>query len=253
MAKVHGSAGENALSKSGEKQGTLLATIVVIGLMVIFAVGTLFGLSFSRKSFLVWIALAGMLVLGGIFIWLKRKIDLWVDKELREVRYWRRGAEGEKVVAEILETQLSDEYHVFHDVRFPGRKSNIDHIVVGPSGVFILNTKNWRGTVGWDTEGKTLLWNGEPDRWNSAKGAMADALDVHDKLRALLNRDVFVRAILVFPLAKVQPKLDTPVELQQDDYLVSKRLKYIDKRHALSEKEVVEIVNALLALFRKSV
>ena len=120
--------------------------------------------------------------------------------------------------------------------------------MVGPSGVFILNTKNWRGTVGWDAEGKTLLWNGEPDRWNSAKGAMADALDVHDKLRALLNRDVFVRAILVFPLAKVQPKLDTPVELQQDDYLVSKRLKYIDKRHALSEKEVVEIVNALLAL-----
>ena len=98
-----------------------------------------------------------------------------------------------------------------------------------------------------------MLWNGEPDKWNSAKGAMSDAMDIHNKLRALLNRDVFVKAVLVFPLAKVLPKMDAPVELQQDDYLVGKRLKYIDKRHALSEKEVDEISTALLALFRQSV
>ena len=253
MAKVHGSAGENAFGKGLQKQKKVRDQIISWGAILMGACGFVIGFSIARSTLLTVLSFVGMLLIVGVLFWLNRKIDLDWDKELREAHYWRRGAEGEKVVAEILETQLSDQYHVFHDVRFPGRKSNIDHIVVGPSGVFILNTKNWRGTVGWDAEGKTLLWNGEPDKWNSAKGAMADALDVHDKLRALLNRDVFIRAILVFPLAKVQPKLDTPVELQQDDYLVSKRLKYIDKRHALSEKEVGEIANALLALFRKSV
>ena len=83
--------------------------------------------------------------------------------------------------------------------------------------------------------------------------AFNDAIDVRNKLRTLLNREIFVRAVLVFPLAKVFPKLDTSVELQQDDYLIEHRLKYIDKRNALSEKDVREIVNALAALFRESI
>ena len=138
-------------------------------------------------------------------------------------------------------------------MRLPGRTANIDHLVVGPSGVFVLDTKNWRGTVGWAEDGKTLLWNGEPEKKNSAKSVLSDALDVRDKLRALLNRDVFVKAVLVFPLAKVFPKLDTPVELQQDDYLIDHRLKYIDKRSSLSEKEVREIVKVLMPLFRNDI
>lgn len=253
MAKTHGSAGENAFDTGLQKQKKVRDLMISWGGIIMGACGVVIGFSIARSTLMTVLSFAGLLLIVGALFWLNRKIDSDWDKQLREAHYWRRGAEGEKVVAEILETQLSDDYHVFNDVHLPGRKANIDHIVVGPSGVFVLNTKNWRGTVGWDADGKTLIWNGEPDKWNSAKGAMADALDVHDKLRALLNRDIFVRAILVFPLARVLPKLDTPVELQQDDYLVGKRLKYVDKRHALSEREVAEIANALLALFRKSV
>lgn len=253
MAKVYGSAGENALVQGLLKQKRIREVILGWGLGLMFTCGLLTGLSLVRSPTAKWIALACLPVLAGVIFWLDKRVDSRWEKGIREARVWRRGAEGEKVIAEILESELPDSYSVFNDVRFPGRTSNIDHIVVGPSGVFVLNTKNWRGTVGWDGGGKTLLWNGEPDKWNSAKGAMSDAMDVHNKLRALLNRDVFVKAVLVFPLAKVLPKLDAPVELQQDDYLVGKRLKYIDKRHALSGKEVDEISTALLALFRQSV
>lgn len=252
MAKVYGSAGENALVQGVRKQKRMREKVFAWGLGLMFACGLLTGLLFARSSLVKWIALAGFPVLAGLLFWLNRRVDSQWEKGIREARVWRRGAEGEKVIAEVLESELPDSYSIFNDVRLPGRTSNIDHIVVGPSGVFVLNTKNWRGTVGWDGEGKTMLWNGEPDKWNSAKGAMSDAMDIHNKLRALLNRDVFVKAVLVFPLAKVLPKLDAPVELQQDDYLVGKRLKYIDKRHALSEKEVDEISTALLALFRQS-
>ena len=253
MAKVYGNAGENALDKNLRKRKDILSTIFIIGLLFMVGFGILLGFSFSGRTALMGIALVVGLLGIAALLWVEKKMNLWMEKEIREARVWRRGFEGEKVVAGILETELSDEYHVFNDVRFPGRTSNIDHIVVGPSGVFVLNTKNWRGTVGWSADGKTLLWNGEPEKWNSAKGVMADALDVRDKLRALLNKDVFVKAILVFPMAKVFPKLDASVELQQDDYLVGKRLKYIDKRHALSAKEVGEIAKALLALFRENV
>ena len=215
----------------------------------------LWGVSFSKHGPLQWFSTIGILLLAGLIFGLRKKIDRNLENQLREARAWRKGEEGERIIASVLESELPNEFHVFNDVRFPGRTANIDHLVVGPSGVFVLDTKNWRGTVGWTEDGKTLLWNGEPEKKNSAKAALSAALDVRDKLRALLNRDVFVKAVLVFPLAKVFPKHDTPtpVELQQDDYLIDHRLKYIDKRSSLSEKEVKEIVGALTALFRKNI
>lgn len=253
MAIIHGKAGESASMKVLRKRQNALIWVFATILPALLASGIFFGLSFSKNVLLKVISFFGVIVIGGTLFALRRKMDQNLEAQLREAKMWNRGSEGERVVAEILESNLSDEYHVFNDVKFPGRTANIDHLVIGPSGVFVLNTKNWRGIVGWAEDGKTLLWNGEPEHKNSAKAAMADALDVRDKIRALLNRDIFVKPVLVFPLAKVLPKLDTPVELQQDDYLVEKRLKYIDKRHALSEKEVKEIVNALTALFRESI
>ena len=253
MAIIHGKAGEGALQKGLRKQQEHHVLALIFCLSIFTLIGIFLGLGFSKNGQMVIIALVGMLTIAGATIMLVRRMEQNLERQLREARMWYRGAEGECVVAEILESGLPDGYHVFNDVKFPGRTANIDHLVIGPSGVFVLDTKNWRGIVGWAEDGKTLLWNGEPEKKNSAKMVLADALDVRDKIRALLNRDIFVKPILVFPLAKVLPKLDTPVELQQDDYLVEKRLKYIDKRHALSEKEVNEIVDALLALFRKSV
>lgn len=253
MATIHGKAGENAFRKGLEKQQNTLFAILLVGLFLLLATGALFGLSFSRNWATQSVSIVAALILFGGFLVLHKKIDRNLEDRLRAARMWRRGAEGERVVADLLESELPDGYHVFNDVRFPGRTANIDHLVVGPTGVFVLNTKNWRGTVGWAEDGKTLLWNGEPEKKNSANAVLADALDVRDKLRALLNRQVFVKAVLVFPLAKVFPKIDTPVELQQDDYLIDHRLKYIDKRTALSEKDVQEIIGVLAALFRKDI
>lgn len=253
MAIVYGKAGENAFSKGLEKQlNTLLS--IVIGCSVLFAlVGFLCGLGFSGRSTLQLLSLAGLLLLVFTIIILQRKIDKLLETRFRGARAWRRGAEGERVIAELLESDLPDDYFVFNDVRFPGRMANIDHIVIGPSGIYTINTKNWRGIVKWSEDGNTLMWNGEPEKKRTAEAAQADALDVHDKLRVLMNRDFFVKPILVFPMAKVVPKLDASVELQQDDYLIEKRLKYIDKRNALSEKDVKGIVNAMTALFRESI
>lgn len=59
---------------------------------------------------------------------------------------WSTGAQGEEKVAEYL-SLLNDRYHVIHDVVLPGEKGNIDHIVLGPNGIFVVETKNHKGYI----------------------------------------------------------------------------------------------------------
>ena len=250
MAHIYGKVGESALQKALEKREKVLMRILQVLMLVMAVLGFFTGLAFNDSGAVRYIAFAGIVVifiLGRIW---DRHFDKFMDDKLRESRMWRRGYEGERVVGELLEDSLSDKYHVFNDVKFPGRKANLDHIVIGPSGIFVLDTKNWRGTVAWAEDGETLLWNGEPEKKGTAKVILADALDVHDKLKTLTNKDYFIKPVLVFPLAKVMPRLNTRIDLQQDDYLIDKRLNYIDKRYALSDSDVNVAVRALNALFR---
>ena len=63
----------------------------------------------------------------------------------RDYGSWAQGAEGEEVVGEILEGLVADGWQVIHDVSF-GR-GNIDHIVVGPGGLYTVETKSRRGRI----------------------------------------------------------------------------------------------------------
>jgi hypothetical protein len=36
---------------------------------------------------------------------------------------------------------------VFHDLAVPGSPANVDHLVIGPTGVFVIDSKRWRGRV----------------------------------------------------------------------------------------------------------
>lgn len=55
-------------------------------------------------------------------------------------RPWYQGALGERRVAQRLEA-LGDEWTVLHSVPIGERGSDIDHVVVGPPGLFTINTK----------------------------------------------------------------------------------------------------------------
>ena len=58
-----------------------------------------------------------------------------------EERAWRVGERGERVVGEELEKLASKGWTVVHDVPVGERGANIDHVVVGPGGVFTVNSK----------------------------------------------------------------------------------------------------------------
>jgi hypothetical protein len=42
---------------------------------------------------------------------------------------------------------LDDTYYLINNLKLPGRADDIDHIVVGPNGIFALETKNHRGRI----------------------------------------------------------------------------------------------------------
>lgn len=61
---------------------------------------------------------------------------------------WSRGAEGEARVAERLKALEASGWVALHDTHWPGRpKANIDHVLIGPGGVVVIDSKNWSGEV----------------------------------------------------------------------------------------------------------
>lgn len=64
-----------------------------------------------------------------------------------DVDRWRRGAEGERRTADLLDTLPSRRWGVWHDLRVPGTSANIDHVVVGRTGVWVVDSKSTRATV----------------------------------------------------------------------------------------------------------
>jgi hypothetical protein len=74
---------------------------------------------------------------------------LGVDSEdNRRVEIWHKGAVGEIAVGQFLdEIALKHNYFVLHDRAIPGSVANIDHILVTPFGVFVIDAKNYQGLI----------------------------------------------------------------------------------------------------------
>lgn len=67
---------------------------------------------------------------------------------LRSAELYERGADGERRTAEVLDELVPFGYVSLHDLKWPGRpRANIDHVLVGPSGVYVIDSKNWSGRV----------------------------------------------------------------------------------------------------------
>ena len=61
-------------------------------------------------------------------------------------RSWARGAGGEELVEQAL-TKRCPDVAVLHDRRIRGSRANIDHIAVAPSGVWVIDTKRYKGKL----------------------------------------------------------------------------------------------------------
>lgn len=117
---------------------------------------------------------------------------VWGDRRLGN---FLKGAKGEEWVAHEL-AFLGPDYSVFNGLRLGGGKQNFDHIVVGPSGVFVIETKNWKGSVEF-RDGKLFAGGREPSRppLKQVKAATAELIGFLDELGCA---NVSVHSVLCF-------------------------------------------------------
>ena len=74
-------------------------------------------------------------------------------------RAFRKGSRGEEEVARRL-LQLGDGWHVIHAIQVDESGTDIDHLAIGPAGVFSLNTKNHLNANVWVAE-NVIMVNGK--------------------------------------------------------------------------------------------
>ena len=65
----------------------------------------------------------------------------------RSTAAWAEGARGEVTLGSTLDRLREEGMAVLHDRRIPGSRANIDHVVVSPAGVFVVDAKSYRGRV----------------------------------------------------------------------------------------------------------
>ncbi|AWB88486.1 nuclease-related domain-containing protein [Homoserinimonas hongtaonis] len=132
---------------------------------------------------------------------------------------WYQGATGERLVGRLL-AGLGPEWSVLHSVPVGSGMSDIGHVVIGPGGVFTLNTKHHNGAKVWVSP-KLLMVNGQREdhlghsRYESRR---ASAL-----LSAALGRKIEARGlvVLVEPMSVGGPGSPDDVTVLCDRDLVS--------------------------------
>ncbi len=122
----------------------------------------------GRLRRLVVAVLAGGAALGAATMWAGARLGAWpawpggwllpgsavagaavalVAWPRQDPDRWARGAAGELATAALLARLSSRRWTVLHDLAVPGSRANIDHLVIGPTGVWVVDTKTFRGRV----------------------------------------------------------------------------------------------------------
>lgn len=90
----------------------------------------------------------------------------------QDLHRWRTGLTGERLVGALLDGLLDDGWVALHDLHWPGRsRANLDHVLVGPGGVVVIDTKNWAAPVAVRLDG--VLQVGGTPRSTASRSAAA--------------------------------------------------------------------------------
>ncbi|MDE2103401.1 MAG: NERD domain-containing protein [Patescibacteria group bacterium] len=160
-----------------------------------------------------------------------------------EMRNCQLGLRGEQVVAEELATPdlLATGYVSFHDV--PGNGPwNIDHVVIGPSGIYVLETKTRaRRKPTRDQRDCDVLYDGKKLQFpwcydaKAAKQTERNAEWVRKFIDGFAPKDMPVQPIIVVPGWYAKSLGNYPVKVMPVDYLV-KGVLLADKRLFTAEQ-----------------
>lgn len=155
-------------------------------------------------------------------------------------RAWRVGAEGEEAVGARLEKLRQHGWYLLHSVPVGARDSDIDHVVLGPGGVFTVNTKNHPGGKIWVAKYQMRV-NGQPVPY--LRNARHEAERASKQLTRAAGFPVAVRSCVVVLTGTLIPEVtyrDMP-----DDVMVLDRMdvpRWFKKRAPVLTAEQVDAI-----------
>jgi hypothetical protein len=148
------------------------------------------------------------------------------------------GFQGERNVTRIL-SSLDDNYAVINDATLSGGGGNIDHIVLAPNGVFVIETKNYQGEIAcfgdkWMRHYRGARYRKNFDLGSPSKQVKHNAFRVKKAIESsevLKQKRVWVEAVVVFSNENVVLHLNNPTvpvlrSHQLLNYLASRKLNY---------------------------
>lgn len=120
-------------------------------------------------------------------------------RSFKRIQLLRLGLDGEMATGEELSHLMRLGYYVFHDI--PGANYNIDHAVIGPNGVFAVETKSHaKPQSGYEAkfDGRVIHY---PDRsdFHAVEQAKRNAHSLGQFLSKAIGRQIRVGAIVILP------------------------------------------------------
>ena len=185
MAHVYGKPGGFAKEEYTRRMLRYFCIVYAVVIVAGAAIGFVCGLG-QKGGVISLYCLVGFIVFT-LLAWLVLvpRFERFLDRRAKEASNWKAGYTGEAQVANLLE-DLPDDFHVFHDVKHRDLAGNIDHLVVGPTGVFVLETKNWRGHVEYSPDKKLL--NDGRDKTAEMNALLQRVFSVRDKIEIIKMR-----------------------------------------------------------------
>ncbi len=177
--------------------------------------------------------IVGLLFWILVIIFFFRGLD-WSENQIeKQVENYRRGKEGEDRVANVINATLNGEWTLFKNVYLPGRKGgDLDAVLVGPPGVWVLKIKNLAGQYkndGNEWEYRSAKnWKrmkkdpSDQARKNAARlGEFLEADDIRQWVKSAViwaNSDspisVKNQSVAVWPIDRLEDELGNIVELK---------------------------------------
>jgi hypothetical protein len=141
----------------------------------------------------------------------------------RKYSGYKRGYEGEDKVSKILSSTLSDEYYLINDIMFSDGCGNIDHVVLGPNGIFVIETKNYGGKIACHGDEWTRQYTSKkPGRFSRfihfelgspSKQAKRNSMRIKrviESSKTFKSRRIWVEGIVVFANQNVDLNISNP-------------------------------------------
>lgn len=123
-----------------DRERARLKRRAALPLIVGTAVIVMWGVYLALLTFGATIAAIGAVLVGGAFALSLFRLPF-------DSLVWAKGIEGERRTAAYLEPLLEGGFVVLYNRGIPGGTGDIDSLVIGPTGVFPIEAKNWTGKV----------------------------------------------------------------------------------------------------------